>query len=264
MLSKAASYFESLVWLDLGLCYILICSIITTQWQRTSEDFFSKYIYTSLFICNVCVWEGAGDRTETEIFWSHSYGRQRRVFLVLQGYSTGGPKAHSSGWWLSLQHLISNFSGPKLIGCPESPFSLAWLSLPHLISNLSPTVWIFVLTELYNSSTPIQSPTRSLEWHVWSSSSGNNSHAAHRSLSSGAPVCSSTVGPSPCPILSALIRPRDLFRLLAIGMCHLLPVHHFEIAYLPGSKVKIQQLNPGIPDHYRTLNSLGQWTGYLG
>ena len=31
---------------------------------------------------------------------------------------------------------------------------------------------------------------------------------------------------------SALIRPRDLFRLLAIGMCHFLPVHHLGIAFL--------------------------------
>ena len=43
----------------------------------------------------------------------------------------------------------------------------------------------------------------SLEWHVWSSSSGNNCNAVHRSLSSGASLCSGTVGPSPCPILSA-------------------------------------------------------------
>ena len=46
------------------------------------------------------------------------------------------------------------------------------------------TVWLPVLTELYNSSTP----TQSLEWHVWSSSSGNNCHAVQRSLSSGASV----------------------------------------------------------------------------
>ena len=46
------------------------------------------------------------------------------------------------------------------------------------------------------------------------------------------PVHRSVVGPSPCPILSALIRPRDIFRLLAIGMCHFLPVHHFGIAFL--------------------------------
>ena len=37
------------------------------------------------------------------------------------------------------------------------------------------------------------------------------------------------------------IRPRDLFRLLAIGMCHFLPAHHFGMACLAGSKVKIQQ-----------------------
>ena len=32
----------------------------------------------------------------------------------------------------------------------------------------------------------------SLEWHVWSSSSRNNCHAVHRSLSSGASLCSGT------------------------------------------------------------------------
>ena len=34
----------------------------------------------------------------------------------------------------------------------------------------------------------------SLEWHVWSSSSGNNCHAIHRSLSSGASLYDGTVG----------------------------------------------------------------------
>ena len=43
----------------------------------------------------------------------------------------------------------------------------------------------------------------SFEWHVWSSSSGNNCHAVHRSLSSGASLCDGTVGFLPCPILSA-------------------------------------------------------------
>ena len=44
----------------------------------------------------------------------------------------------------------------------------------------------------------------------------------------------------PCPISSAKSRLRDFFRLLAIGMCHFLPVHHFGMAYLAGSKVKIE------------------------
>ena len=31
-------------------------------WRKTQEDFFSN-IFTSHFICKVCVWEDAGDRT---------------------------------------------------------------------------------------------------------------------------------------------------------------------------------------------------------
>ena len=79
-------------------------------------------------------------------------------------------------------------------------------SYQQLISNWSE---FFVLTELYNSSTPTQSPTRSLEWHVWSSSSGNNCHAVHMSLSSGASVYECTMGILACPILLANFLPRD-------------------------------------------------------
>ena len=94
---------------------------------------------------------------------------------------------------------------PNSIGVPEGPFGRVWLSLPHLVSNpvRSLTVWLLVLTELYISSTPTQSPTQSLEWHVWSSSSGNNCHAVQRSLSSGASVYECIIGFLPCPISSA-------------------------------------------------------------
>ena len=85
---------------------------------------------------------------------------------------------------------------PNSIGAP-SPFGLVWLSLPHLVYNsvryLTGNL-TSVLTELYNSSTPTQSLTRSLKSHVWSSSSGNNCHAVHRSLSSGASVYECTMG----------------------------------------------------------------------
>ena len=156
--------------------------------------------------------------------------------------STGGPGVHSAGCWLSLLHLISNVSGPQTpSGFPRA--LTAGCGFPYHNSSItpSPTVcnsdWT-VLTELYNSSTSTRSPTRSLKWHDWSSSSGNNCHAVHRSLSSGASLCSGTVAPSPCPILSALIRPRDFFRLLASEMCHFLPVHHLEIACLAGRRSK--------------------------
>ena len=197
-----------------------------------------KYVPLTLFVTFACERE-LEDEQNCNILTPHSYGRQRCVFLVLQGCSTGGPETHSVGWWLSLLHLISNFSGPQLIGAPRAPS--AWRGFPyHILSATfsNSNCQTSVLTELYNSSTPTQSPTRSLEWHVWSSSSENNCHAVHRSLSSGVSLRSGTVGPSPCPILSALIRPRDLFRLLAIGMCHFLPVHHLEMACLADRRSK--------------------------
>ena len=127
--------------------------------------------------------------------------------------STVGPEAHSAGWWFSLLHLICNFLDPNSSE-PQGPFGLLWLSLPHLVYNsvrsLTGTVLTSVLTELYNSSTSTQSPTRSLKSHVWSSSSGNNCHAVHRSLSSSASVYECTMGIFlPRPISSANFRPRD-------------------------------------------------------
>ena len=102
------------------------------------------------------------------------------------------PEALGSLCWVmafftaSYQQL---FWSPNSIGVPEGPFSQVWLSLPHLIylpsnSNWNSNCLTSVLTELYNSPTPTQSPTQSLEWHDWSSSSGNNCHAVHRPLSS--------------------------------------------------------------------------------
>ena len=148
--------------------------------------------------------EGIGDRTELQYIDPHSYDRQRCVFLVLQGCSTGGPEAHSAGWWLFFYCILSATSlDPNSSWAPRAPS--AWRDFPYHISSItpSPTVTLFVLTELYNSSTSTQSPTRSLEWHIWSSSSGNNCHAVHRSLSSGASVYECTMGNLACPILLA-------------------------------------------------------------
>ena len=160
--------------------------------------------------------------------------------------STGGPEAHSAGWWLSLMHLISNFSGPQTpSGFPKAP--LAGCGFPYYNSSITPSDsnlncnLTSVLTELYNISTPTRSPNRSLEWHDWSSSSGNNCHAVHRSLSSGASVYECIMGFTLSHFICQ-IHPRDLFRLLAIGMCHFLPVHHFVMACLLGPKVKIQHV----------------------
>ena len=134
--------------------------------------------------------------------------------------------------------LSATSLGPNSIGGPEGPFGLVWLSLPHLVfySNWSLTV----LTELYNSSTPTQSPTESLEWHVWSSSSGNNCHAVQRSLSSGVSVYECIMGFFTLSHFVSQLLPTRFPLIPATGMCHFLPVHHLGMASLAGSKVKIQ------------------------
>ena len=213
------------------------------------------------------MWEGVGDWTKTATYWPPQPLRAPPcVVLVLLYCSTGGLGAQPLSDMFSFQHLLTNWSpnsigGPKghfcwvvafpttsclqLIwsptqsGVPKAPSAGWWLSLPHLVSNSSE----LQLTDfLYTPSYIIaQSPTQSLEWHVWSSSSGNNCHAVHRSLSSGASVHECTMGfylvpyrqPNP---------PTRVLLITAIGMCHFLPVHHFGMACLAGSKVNIQHL----------------------
>ena len=85
----------------------------------------------------------------------------------------------------------------------QRPTLLAFSTTSYQQLLWTPTLWHPVLTELYNSSTPTQLPTQSLEWHVWSSSSGNNCHAVQRSLSSGASVYECIMEFLPCPISSA-------------------------------------------------------------
>ena len=132
---------------------------------------------------------------------------------------------------------------PKSSGS-QGPFGLMWLSLPHIVYNSvrTPTgtgTATLVLTELYNSSKSTQSPTRFLESHVGSSSSGNNCHAVHRSLSSSASVYECTMGIffTSSHFISQF--PPTRFPLItAIRMCHFLPVHHSEWHFWPGRRSK--------------------------
>ena len=51
--------------------------------------------------------------------------------------STRGPGVHSAGWWLSLLHLISNFSGPQTpSGLPRAPS--ARCCFPYHTSSIIP------------------------------------------------------------------------------------------------------------------------------
>ena len=112
---------------------------------------------------------------------------------------------------------------------PEARGPSFLLSAGFIYHILSPTSGLQKLTNFLFSPSYIiaQSPTQylpmtghwdvpllpSLEWHVWSSSSGNNCHEVHRSFSSGASVCECTAGfylvpfcqpSSPTPMENAL------------------------------------------------------------
>ena len=160
--------------------------------------------------------------------------------------------------------LSTTSLGPNSSG-HQGPFGLMWLSLPHLVYNsvrpLTATVLTSVLTELYNSSTFTQSPTRSLKSHVRSSSSGNNCHTVQRSLSSGASVYESIMGFfSLSHFVSQFPSTRFPF-MTPIRMCHFLPVHHLGMAFLAGSKAQIQHyiLSFGLV-RFRTIR-LSAWVG---
>ena len=130
------------------------------------------------------------------------------VFLVLQMLNRRprGPLCWVMAFFTASN---SNFSGLQLNRGPRAPS--AWCGFPYHSSSITPSPTLTgtltsVLTELYNSSSRTQSPTRSLEWHDWSSSSGNNCHAV-------LPVHQSMSVPweffLPRPISSANFRPRD-------------------------------------------------------
>ena len=158
-----------------GLCCIVICwfmqkyTYIYIYWIHTDamintqEDFFRK-IYTSHFICKGtegllkgCVWEGAGDRTETVIFWPHCYDRQRCVFFVLLML---GSTLLGAGFLYCI--LSASSLDPNSLG-PQAPS--AWCGFTYHISSLQLYCnwhWNRNSTVLYNSSTP----TRSLKSNV--------------------------------------------------------------------------------------------------
>ena len=183
---------------------------------KTLEDFFNK-IFTSHFIARVrkgllkvCMREGAETEQKRKYFDPHSYGRQRCVFLVLQMLNrrSRGPLCWVMAFFTaSYQQLpwTPTHQSPKPLR-PDVTFpTTSRLLRLQLYWNSNS-----VLTELYNSSTPTRSPTRSLEPNVGSSSSGNNCHAVQRSLPSGASVYECTVGIFLTrPISLANFRPRD-------------------------------------------------------
>ena len=173
--------------------------------------YLSLYCKGSKRLFKVLLREGVGDRTETVIFWPPSYGRQHCVFLILLMLNRRpwGPLCRVLAFFTaSYQHLLWT---PTHQG-PDGPFGLMWLYLPHLVYNSSPTltgtVWLLSWLSYIIVQRPLSSLLDFLESHVGSSSSGNNCHTVHRSLSSGASVYECTMGIFlPRPISSANFRP---------------------------------------------------------
>ena len=156
----------------------------------TSEDFFKK-ICTSHFICKVaCERELETEQRLQPIDLPSRSGHRRVSF----SFSWTAPPG---AWGLSLSETCSHSGIFSLTGLVSKlnrdPFFwvVAFSTTSCLQHILSPTHWLPVSTELYNSSI---AHSISLEWHVCSSSSGNNCHAVHRSLSSSASVHECTVG----------------------------------------------------------------------
>ena len=146
------------------------------------------------------------------------------------------PDAQPGAWGPSLSGTCSHsriFSPTGLISKLKRGSQRPLLSGgSFLYHNLSPTSPISYSSELQLTDflstasyiivqSPSQSPAQSLEWHVWSSSSGNNCHAVHMSLSCGASVYECIIGFYLVPFRQP--NPPTRFLLItAIGMCHFL------------------------------------------
>ena len=158
----------------------------------TSEDFFRKICTSHFIVTFVCERE-----LETEQRLQYIDPTHMAISIVSFSFSwcsTGGPGAHSA---VFLYRIFSPTGlVPKLHRGSRGPLrpGVAFPTTSCLYHIWSPTIWLPVLTELYNSSSPTQSSTQSLEWYVWSSSSGNNCHAVQMSLSSGASVYECIMG----------------------------------------------------------------------
>ena len=143
-------------------CRIHIGTIIMTQWRQVTQSF--RKIYLSLYLKVLRV-RGIWRPNRTATYWPP---------LLWPSASLSCPPGLLNRW-------------------PGGPLCWVQASSTAIDTNGSglQTNWLPVFTELYNSSI---AHSISLEWHVWSSSSGNNCHAVHRSLSSGASVYDCIVG----------------------------------------------------------------------
>ena len=151
--------------------------------------------------------------------------------------STGGSGVHSAGCWLSLLHLISNFSGPQLNQGPRAP--LAWCGFPyHPVRSLTGTVWLLSWLSYIIVQRPLSRLldfwNRMLDRHqaeIAVMQFTGHSLSVHQSMSVPCEFFTSSHFISQFP-------PTWFPLITAIRMCHFLPVHHSEWHFRPGRRPK--------------------------
>ena len=187
------------------------------------------------------MWEGVGDWTELQHFdptlmavsvVSVSFSR------VVQPEAQGPSSLLDNGF---LYCILSPTGLQNSIGGSEDPFGRVWLSLPHLVSVSSDLQLSDFLS--WPSHIIVQRPLNSPPnlWHgMFDRHQAEITVMQFRGYSLPVHQTMSVSWAFTLSHFVSQIRRRDFFRLLAIGMCHFLPVHHFRMACLAGSKVKIQ------------------------
>ena len=148
-----------LVW---KTCYILICRVMLKESQRHND-------------------KGRAKTSLEKICTSHFIVRIRKGLIRVLLWEGVGDRTKTAIYWPPVlwPSVLCLSHSPGLLYYHLSPTSL----VPNSSDFLSSPSYIIV-----------QSPTQSLEWHVWSSSSGNNCHEVQRSLSSGASVYECIMG----------------------------------------------------------------------
>ena len=147
-LKSVEYFFIAMVFYD--SCCILICRYMHICMHNHDDDTIKtsdtvlRKIYLSLYLKGLCV-RGSWRLNRTATYWPQLYWPWPRFFPVLLGCSIGGRGPSLSGCCflyriLSPTHLIPNW----LIRGLRAPSAGCWLSLPHLVSNWSDlqTDWI--------------------------------------------------------------------------------------------------------------------------
>ena len=195
------------------------------------------------------MWEGAGDRTETAIFWppflwpsalylSRSPDAQPEALgstLLGDGFlycissasslnpNSSGPQAPSA--WCGFPYHISSITPSPTVTGTRTNWLLSWLSYIIVQCPLSRLLnfWNCMLERHSAEITVMQFTGHSLLVHQSMSVPWEFFFTSSHFISQ--------FPPTQFPLITA------------IRMCHILPVHHLGMAFLAGSKAKIQQIH---------------------